>query len=333
MNSQQEVAAAEPHYRSGAVARLTGIPVETLRVWERRYRVVGPRHSAAGHRLYTRDEVARLSVVKQLVDAGHAIGSIAALEMAQLEAMRDDASRAGVTARHRGDFSVSETATPLRLAVAGEALGLRSARLTQPRLRIVAAFKDAGEAMLAGQPTSADVLLVEMPTLQDDTPEILRNLAEKLGARRIVVEYGLGPRHIERELREAGCLLVRAPIDISLLEPLLLGLRVPAEASGGNAVPANVPPPRRFDNRTLTQITMSSVALACECPHHIADLLMRLGNFETYSEQCADRSPADAALHRYLRQVAGEARAELEEALVRVAEAEGIAIEALQAPR
>ena len=29
-------------YRTSVAARLAGLPVETLRVWERRYQVVGP---------------------------------------------------------------------------------------------------------------------------------------------------------------------------------------------------------------------------------------------------------------------------------------------------
>jgi len=42
----------EPTYRSGTAARLAGIPVDTLRMWERRYQVVGPQLSARGHRRY-----------------------------------------------------------------------------------------------------------------------------------------------------------------------------------------------------------------------------------------------------------------------------------------
>ena len=53
---------------------------------------------------------------------------------------------------------------------------------------------------------------------------------------------------------------------------------------------------------------------------------MRLGNFETYSAECESRSPADAALHQYLTQVTGNARAMMEIALERVVEAEGIAM-------
>jgi len=85
-------------------------------------------------------------------------------------------------------------------------------------------------------------------------------------------------------------------------------------------------PPRHFDNKALAEIASASAALNCECPHHIADLLVRLGNFETYSAECESRSPADAALHQYLAQITGNARAMMEIALERVIEAEGIAL-------
>ena len=42
---------AVPRFRTAAVARMTGIAVATLRVWERRYRIVAPPQSVSGHRL------------------------------------------------------------------------------------------------------------------------------------------------------------------------------------------------------------------------------------------------------------------------------------------
>jgi len=68
-----------PAYRTGVAARLAGIPVETLRVWERRYHIVGPRLSPRGHRLYSAADVSRLVLIRQLVDLGSPIGSIAGL--------------------------------------------------------------------------------------------------------------------------------------------------------------------------------------------------------------------------------------------------------------
>ena len=75
---------AEPLYRSGAVARMVQMPVATLRIWERRYQAVAPTTSGSGHRLYNAADVERVAVLRQLTACGHAIGSIAALPLAQL---------------------------------------------------------------------------------------------------------------------------------------------------------------------------------------------------------------------------------------------------------
>jgi len=85
-------------------------------------------------------------------------------------------------------------------------------------------------------------------------------------------------------------------------------------------------PPRRFDDAALHQLTATSTTVACECPHHVAELVMQLTYFETYSAECVQRSPDDAALHSHLLQVAGLARAMFEGALLRVAEAESLPV-------
>src|SRR4051812_34671852 len=71
-------------FRSGVAARLAGVPVETLRVWERRYGLSSPQRSARGQRLYSEEQVRRLSLIKQLVDQGHPIGTLASLSPEQL---------------------------------------------------------------------------------------------------------------------------------------------------------------------------------------------------------------------------------------------------------
>jgi methanogenic corrinoid protein MtbC1 len=52
------------------VARMTGIPADTLRMWERRYGVVEPSRSDGGYRLYDDNAVRRLAVMHALVSAG-----------------------------------------------------------------------------------------------------------------------------------------------------------------------------------------------------------------------------------------------------------------------
>jgi DNA-binding transcriptional MerR regulator len=319
----------EPVYRSGVVARLTGIPVQTLRVWERRYKIVGPRQSASGQRLYAPAEVARLAVIKQLVDSGHAIGSIAMLDLDQLRAMFNQISHAiQPPPRHAGLVAMN-TLPPVRVAIVGEALSLRVAHHKLATLQIVATSPDAALAGNALRGVTADVLLVELPTLQQETSQTIRSLAQQLGARRIVVEYGFGSHRNEQELRAMGCNLVHVPLDIEQLEALCGTPSATFPPDELAALPQIDPAaPRRFDNRALAELSITSVKLNCECPHHITELLIHLGNFETYSAECANSSPADAALHHYMKGIAGNARAMLEVALVRVAEAQGLTLPA-----
>ena len=67
-----------------------------------------------------------------------------------------------------------------------------------------------------------------------------------------------------------------------------------------------------------------SPTIACECPRHVAELLMQLSHFEAYSADCEHRNTADAELHAYLRQVATASRTRFEAALEYVALHEGL---------
>uniref|UniRef100_UPI0012FB58F4 MerR family transcriptional regulator n=1 Tax=Azohydromonas aeria TaxID=2590212 RepID=UPI0012FB58F4 len=88
-----------PRYRSGAVARMLRMPVATLRIWERRYQVATPVTSPSGHRLYSAADVKRLALLRQLTTLGHAIGSLAPLDVAALRQVA--ATHAGVLAAPR----------------------------------------------------------------------------------------------------------------------------------------------------------------------------------------------------------------------------------------
>ena len=51
-------------------AEMVGVPVATLRAWQRRYRVVNPGRSEAGYRLYGDDDIAVLRRMQALVASG-----------------------------------------------------------------------------------------------------------------------------------------------------------------------------------------------------------------------------------------------------------------------
>jgi DNA-binding transcriptional MerR regulator len=65
-----EAASDEPLYNIGMVSRMTGIPVATLRIWERRYGFPHSVRTAGGHRLSSEREVMRLRWVKARIDEG-----------------------------------------------------------------------------------------------------------------------------------------------------------------------------------------------------------------------------------------------------------------------
>ena len=347
-NMFMSVSSEQARYRSGAVARMVGIPVSTLRIWERRYQVVGPTLTDSGHRLYSGADVERLLLIRQLIGLGHAVGTVARLGNAALQQIAD--ARAALVA------PPLSAPAPARLALLGLGLPRRLGRLALRRTgtwadlaTAEAAFSSPGRAGPDGAvapPPQADLLVAEMATLQPASAERLLALKQRLGARRAVVVYGFGAEVAAQRLRDAGCRLLRAPLADaelgSLIEDLLAGLdaqaatlaaggrpgSAPAALSGGPAGAPSLadPPPRRFDAAGLAQLSGASSAVACECPRHLTDLVLQLGAFETYSAECRSSNPADAALHAHLQRVAGHARSMMEAALVMVAETEAIAL-------
>ena len=57
-------------YTVKRAAELTGLPADTLRMWERRYPIVEPARSDGGYRLYDDPALRRLSAMRSLVDSG-----------------------------------------------------------------------------------------------------------------------------------------------------------------------------------------------------------------------------------------------------------------------
>lgn len=307
--------AQQPVYRSGVAARLAGLSVETLRVWERRYGVSDTQRSEHGQRLYTAEQVRRLGLLKQLVDNGHPIGTLAALPLERLEEL------AGV--READEPVVAVPKGPVRVALVGEALARRLAAAAGTGLdvRRVARRLDGAAAALQG--AAADVLLVELSEPDDAALPLLAAARTAAGAAAVVVLYRFCASATIRALRAQDCMVARVPSEmgeLGLLCRAALGGR-PLRPSGQSA--DTVPPPR-FDEAALASITAAGNRLACECPRHLSDLLLMVGSFERYSAQCASRNTADAQLHQELGHAAGLARGMLEAAMERLVLAEGL---------
>lgn len=71
-------------YSIKAVSQATGLTVETLRAWERRYRIVVPQRDDMGRRVYRPEDVLRLRRLREATERGHPIGRLARLDEAGL---------------------------------------------------------------------------------------------------------------------------------------------------------------------------------------------------------------------------------------------------------
>ncbi len=341
---------AAARYRSGAVARMLRMPVATLRVWERRYRLTQAELSASGQRLYTAADVQRLALLKRLSDLGHAIGSLAALSQQQLQEVA--ATHAGALADMQplraatlAEAATAEAAAQLpvfRIAVIGKAL---AGRLQSPALlrslgrpvQWLGPFEDAAQAQVALAVQPVDLLLLQQARLHEAWPSELQAAAPSLASLPMALLYRFASDSQCESLARAGKALLREPQNDSTLGQWLGGV-ISSMKAGLRSAAASCPdgtreplpeaksqiPARRWDDAALTDFASLSSTVACECPRHVAELLLQLAHFEAYSAECESRSPADAQLHRYLRRVAAESRASFEGALAHIAVHEGL---------
>jgi DNA-binding transcriptional MerR regulator len=320
MNAPQKTEQDRIMYRSGAAARLAGLPVETLRIWERRYSLSDAERSEHGQRLYSAEQVARLSLLKQLVDQGHAIGVLAGLAREQLQSM---------LAANASDARVGSGPVPIMLA--GPSLARRVAAERQPLgLEVRASCARLEQVAELGAASGAQVLVVERSELDDSALPLLAAAREAAGVAATVVLYRFCASATIRALRSQGYLVARVPADLGELALLcrsaLAGQRLPLREPGATTATAVAPP--RFDEEALAAISAAGNRLSCECPRHLTDLLFMLGSFERYSAQCANRNPEDARVHKMLELASGQARVVLEDALTALAVADGLPLPA-----
>ena len=308
-------AGANGAYRSGVAARLAGLPVETLRVWERRYALTEPQRSQRGQRLYSGQQVRRLGLIKQLVDQGHPIGALARLSFEQLTVLAEPIKAAG------------QREGALRVALVGDALSRQmAAGLPQAAgLQIVRSCARLAGAAEALHDCGAELLLIELSELDDSALPLIAAARDSAGVAAVVVLYRFCASATIRNLRAQGCLVARVPSDLAevalLCHAALPGQRAAAAPDSGLAAVIGA---RRLDDEALARLAAASSNVMCECPRHLADILLMIGSFERYSAQCGARNPADAQLHLELAGAAAQARALLEAALERLARAEGL---------
>ncbi len=307
-------------YRIGAVSRLTGIPTDTLRIWERRYELVKPQRTEKGGRLYSQDDVTRLTMIKTLVDRGHAIGTVARLEMQELR----------TRLAQSGSNKVAELAdSHTNLCIVGEALSIRvrHAQNIPEGIDVVGVYSDLQHFL--EDENDCDTLIIELPFMDNDSVRRLQDADLRRHARQIVVVYAFASSAILRQLQRLRVETERAPVTLEHLWQRTLGpvsstVDTSALAFDPEVITSEPAPPRLFSNAQLASLSQITTTLKCECPHHMSSIIETLVAFEEYSTRCENQTSQDAALHAYLHVMTAKARWLMEIALEKLAEVEGI---------
>lgn len=72
-------------YSIRVASRLTGIPADTLRMWERRYGFPRPERTGGGSRSYSEEDIERLHLLSRAIKAGYRPGEIVGKSRADLD--------------------------------------------------------------------------------------------------------------------------------------------------------------------------------------------------------------------------------------------------------
>lgn len=187
------------------VSQRTGLSPHVLRVWERRYGVVTPTRSEGGQRLYSDQDIERLTLLRRATEAGRNIGQLAGLSNAALadlvradEVARPEAAltgsgpelvAAGLRAIERMDGAELEHLLRRGLG----ALGIAGMVDTQ----VVPLMVEVGERWHAGAYNTAQEHLASAVVHQvlGEVLHTLERVAGEDAVRRILVATPRGQRH------------------------------------------------------------------------------------------------------------------------------------------
>lgn len=306
----------------GAVSRMTGLPLQTIRVWEKRYRAVQPNRDARGNRLYSESDVKRLKLLASLVNGGHSIGRIAKLPHPALAQMLDTATE---TLELGNSVSRSR-----ELLVAGAHCSELIQKLDSDAVDSMQALEDM-DALLEAHPRGAGaVVVIETDSVNEADAQQLVDWIEASRPLAVLLFYRFIDRSARERLRARALRMLRGPASS---DALTLFLDQPAprirwshasnqpEAMDEQQVNAPV-----FSRHRLAELSRASSTLKCECPQHLAEILIGLRAFERYSQQCINQSETDRDIHQMLATRSGQARAHLEGALAELLAAEGVPV-------
>lgn len=92
-----------PTLNIGALSKATGVPVETIRTWERRYGYPESSRNSSGHRIYEMESVVHLRLITEILEQGYRPSQLRGHDLEQLQSLLDTS---------RGDAGESSEEAP-----------------------------------------------------------------------------------------------------------------------------------------------------------------------------------------------------------------------------
>lgn len=245
-------------YSIKAAAQATGLTVETLRAWERRYGIVAPSRDAGGRRVYRPEDVLRLRRLREATERGHPIGRLAGLSDDSLASLLDESpDRRGRAASNAFVDRMLEAAQDFRTAECEQTLTLAIAMLPPHQLVrdvLQPLLREVGERWHRGDLAISQERLVS--TIVRRNLGLMLNAFDRNAQRPAIVFATLpGERH------ELGLLMSAMLCASRGFKPHYLGPDLPAEEIA----------------RFAREVDADVVALSVVLRDKLAELPMQLG--------------------------------------------------------
>ncbi len=196
----------------------------------------------------------------------------------------------------------------------------------QKNMQVALASDQFSVLMAQAGKVKIDALVVDLALLGDMPDQMIAELERALRPELTLIVYSFAKWDTIERLRSGQKRqMLRAPVSARSLRSNMLSLIVknltqapislstPAASTETALLRIEQPAPmRRFNDYLLAALQDIQSTVECECPNQVADLVLALSAFETYSAQCQNKNEKDAGMHRLLARVTGHARAVME---------------------
>jgi len=191
---------SEPRHPIRVVTERTGLSPDVLRAWERRYGAVNPARGEGRHRLYSDDDIRRLTLLVRAIQAGRSVASVVALPPEELGRLVAEDGEQGVEARTPAqaylaqgmgaihDLTPALLEATLRRAVLSLGIPEFLGKVLVPMIEKVGEVWHAGELGVAHEHAATAAMERLLGWL-------LRELAPGGGAPRLLMATPAGERH------------------------------------------------------------------------------------------------------------------------------------------